>query len=108
MLVFTSLSFWEEDWALIYLFFLGGPEALLVSSIYTYLHICISYPRLFLPIARRVFAISVTLLIGLCLLVCLFFCFLGGEEPIKVRLEYICHSMYIVRCSSKVREFPVT
>ena len=38
------------------------------------------------------------------------FCFFGEEreEPIKARLEYICHSIYIVGCSSKVREFPVT
>ena len=43
----------------------GSLEALLVSSMYTYLNIYNNYLRLFLPIVRRVFTISVTLLTGL-------------------------------------------
>ena len=53
----------------IYLFCLGGggggPDAPLVSSIYTYLRIYSCYPCLFLQMVRRIFTIWVTLFIGL-------------------------------------------
>ena len=82
----------------------GGPEAPLFSL---YVHIYNNYPRFFLPILTHVFIISVTVLVTY-RTVSFSFWRGRGVKPIKAGLQYICHSIYIVSYSGRVREFSVT